>query len=100
MLDFLSVGQHESGEVQFSTEACKIIVTVAFGAIKYTDVPRSWLTSQLKKCKCPVPAAMTKDKAAMKLAPELLQRKIVEINSKSKNFSNISRCMLKRLQKL
>ena len=79
-------------------ETCKIVVTVAFGAVKYTDVPRSWVISLLKKYKHVVRASITKDDAAMKLAEELLERNIVEI--KSQDLRNISRCMVKRLQKL
>jgi hypothetical protein len=97
---FLSVGEQENEGMQLSIETCKIVVTVAFGAVKYTDVPRSWVISLLKKYKHVVRASITKDDAAMKLAEELLERKIVEINSKSQDLRNISRCMVKRLQKL
>ena len=86
--------------MQLSIDACKIIVTVAFGAIKYTDVPRSWVTSLLKKYRHPIPATMRKDNAAMKLVPELLERKIIEIDFASNDLRKISRCMVKRLQKL
>ena len=81
----------KNDEIQLSIGVCKIIVTVAFGAIKYTDVPRSWVTSLLNKYKNHVPDAITKDNAAMKLAPELLERKIVEVNSTSNDLRRISR---------
>jgi hypothetical protein len=44
---FLSIGHQKENEL--SLEDCRIIVTVAFGAIKYSDVPRGWITSLLKK---------------------------------------------------
>lgn len=96
----MSIGQQKNDDIQLTVDACKIIITVAFGAIKYSDVPRSWVVSLLKKYKCPIPASMTKDNAAVQLTPELLQRKIVEVNSKSNDLRKISRCMVKRLQKL
>jgi hypothetical protein len=93
---FLSIGHQKENEL--SLEDCRIIVTVAFGAIKYSDVPRDWITSLLKKYIHSVPSTMSKDNAVRKLAPELIDRKIVEVTSEPGDC--ISRCMVERLQKL
>ena len=93
---FLSIGHQKENEL--SLEDCRIIVTVAFGSIKYSDVPRGWITSLLKIYIHSVPSTMSKDNAVRKLVPELIDRKIVEVTSEPGDC--ISRCMVERLQKL
>ncbi len=86
----MSVGEQENEGMQLSIETCKIDVTVAFGAVKFADAPRSWVISKLlKKYKHVVRAKITNEDAAMKLAEELLERKIVETNYRSQGARNI-----------
>ena len=85
-------------ENNFSFDDCKVIATVGLGAIKYSDVPRSWIIPVLKRYQQNVPVTCSEDNAVKKLSPELVKRKIVDL--KCEPGQCITRCMVKRLQKL